>query len=315
MLLSRVAENLYWMARYIERAEGLARLINVNTNLLLDLPKGLAPGWRPLVEITGSEALYLERHEEFDEQRVLRFLVVNQSNPGSLQSTVQAARENARTIRDIIPREAWQQINSLYYFTRDEQQAALSKRGRFQYLAEVINRAQTLTGTLAGTMNHDAGYTFVKMGRNLERADVTSRFIDVRSAALIEEELQQANSFDAIQWMSVLKSLSGYQMYRQSMQARIRRSAVQRFLLQSTEFPRAVAHCIGEVQASLRSLPRNRKPLLLINETQRNLQGADPAAMGQAELHQFIDQLQFALAQINNAIADRYFPKPAPPNN
>ncbi|MDX1529610.1 MAG: alpha-E domain-containing protein, partial [Gammaproteobacteria bacterium] len=113
-MLSRVAENLYWLGRYMERAENTGRIVNVNGNLLLDLPKGIAPGWQPLIEITGSGNFYRKSYNDFEERNVVKFLVGDPQNPGSIISSLSMARENARTIRDIIPRESWELINELY---------------------------------------------------------------------------------------------------------------------------------------------------------------------------------------------------------
>ena len=312
MLLARVAENLYWMGRYLERAENLARLINVNSHLLLDLPKGIAPGWRPLIEITGNMALYSERQSEFDEVRVLRFLVTADDNPGSILASLYYARENARTIRDIIPREAWELINALHHYARENQASALSKRGRFDYLNQIILRNQTLTGCLVGTMNRDAGYTFVSLGQNIERADMTRRFIDGQSANLIDDEQPEEHPRNAIQWISVLKSLSGYQAYRRAMQVRVRRTAVLRFLLQHREFPRTVRHALAEVAASLRSLPNHDRPLALALRLEQGIENSDVERLSQQALHRLIDELQIGLGELSQAIAERYFLKPHP---
>jgi uncharacterized alpha-E superfamily protein len=119
-MLSRVAENIYWLARYVERAENTARIVTVNANLLLDLPKGIAPGWRPLIDITGANALFEEHYKDYGERQVVRFLLGDERYPGSILSALGAARENCRTIRDVVPREAWEQINELYLFAREE---------------------------------------------------------------------------------------------------------------------------------------------------------------------------------------------------
>ncbi|HEY5720298.1 MAG TPA: alpha-E domain-containing protein, partial [Gammaproteobacteria bacterium] len=246
-MLSRVAENLYWMARYIERAENTARLVGVNANLLLDLPRGIAPGWEPLIEITGSAGLFRERYAEPSERNVVRFLIADMDNPGAILASLRAARENCRTIRDIVPREVWELLNELYLYARDEVNVGLTKKGRHAYLKQVILSVQTLTGLLVGTMNHDAGYQFMRIGRNLERADMTTRIIDVRSASLLDDAPVELRPFENIQWVSVLKSLTGYQMYRRSMQASVRQGDVRRFLFQHGEFPRSVLHTLGAV--------------------------------------------------------------------
>ena len=182
-MLSRVAESLYWFGRYVERAENIVRIVDVNAKLLLDLPRGIAPGWEPLIAITGSREEYLERFSGFDERDVLRFLIGDEDNPGSLLSSLLLARENARTMRDYLPREAYELANELYLYARDELSAGLSRRGRYGYLKHIQRGTQSISGLLLGAMQHDAGYQFLVIGRVLERADMTTRVLDVRAAA------------------------------------------------------------------------------------------------------------------------------------
>ena len=306
-MLSRVASTIYWMARYIERAENTARLVNVNGHLLLDLPRRIRLGWAPLIDITGSHDAFFARHEEADERHVVRFLVSDVANPGSILGALHAARENARTIRDIIPREAWEQVNQLYLQARENAAGSQSRRRREEYLRQIILGAQTITGQLAGTMTHDEGYAFLRMGRNLERADMTTRIIDVRSASLLPELSEELTPFENIQWVSVLKSLTAYQMYRREMRLRVRRPDVLAFLLQERRFPRSFYHAICEVESCLRSLPRHEKPLESLARLQKKVLGAKPRRLQQDELHKFIDQLQLGLAKVHGQIAASYF--------
>ncbi|MEZ5509683.1 MAG: alpha-E domain-containing protein [Gammaproteobacteria bacterium] len=306
-MLARVAETLFWMSRYLERAENMARLINVNANLLLDIPKKTQLGWEPLIDITGTRDVYLQQNDNFDERTVLKYLVSDASSPVSIANSLSYARENARTIRDVIPREAWEQINALNYFAKDQLASGLSKRGRFSYLKEIILRNQTITGLLAGTMNQDQGYLFIRMGRNLERADMTSRIVDVRTANLLTGENLELRPFENIQWMSVLKSLTAYQMYRQAMQARVRRADVLKFLFQSTKFPRSIYFCVQQLEQCVVQLPNYEAVLRKIHALMRTIQAAELNAYDQKMLHDFIDQLQIEFNGIHNALADNYF--------
>ena len=306
-MLSRVAYRIYWMARNLERAENTARIVNVNSHLLLDLPKGTETGWQPLITITGGEEAYLEQYQGYDERSVVRFLVADPANPSSIISTLHAARENARTMRDMIPREAWENINETYLFARDNIQQGMSKRGRYEYLRQLITASQTLAGMLAGVMNAGPGYDFLIIGRNLERADMTTRIVDVRSASLLPEETSGLRSFENIQWMSVLKSLTAYQMYRISMQSRVRREDVLRFLLQDMNFPRSVRHCIRDAERAIEGLPRNDAVLRALGRLNRLAQGAHLGQMSQTGLHEFIDQLQGGLGTVHDALAETYF--------
>jgi len=309
-MLSRVAENIYWMARYIERAENTARLINVNTNLILDLPKSTNVGWMPIIEILGSEQTFQEQYETQDERSVLRFIISDQKNTGSIVSSLAYARENARTIRDIIPREVWERINHVFIIAKSNAQSGITRKNRYDYLSRVIRGAQTITGQMAGTMLHDVGYDFLRMGRNLERADMTTRIIDVRSGDLLENEHEAITPYENIQWMSVLKSLTAYQMYRRSVQVRVSRPYVLSFILKDRNFPRAVTHTLGEVEACLANLPRNKELKKELAELQQFVLDADPAILRQNELHKFIDSLQLKLMQYHEMLAATYFASP-----
>lgn len=306
-MLSRVAENIYWMARYIERAENTARLINVTTNLILDLPRSANVGWEYLLEIMGTEQSFHEHYDSTEEKNILRFMIADLNNSGSIMSSLKFARENARTIRDIIPRETWESINDLYLIAKSHTQSGIARKNRYSYLQKIILGAETLTGQLAGTMYHDMGYDFLRMGRNLERADMTTRIIDVRSADLIEDGHEGLTPYENIQWMSVLKSLTGYQMYRRIIQVRVRRPDVLKFLLQERKFPRAFYHAICEVEGCLQDLPRHDKVLHQINKLQKTVLKANPEKLKQDELHEFIDRLQKGLSNVHKNISDTYF--------
>jgi uncharacterized alpha-E superfamily protein len=295
------------MARYIERAENTARLINVTTNLILDLPRSANVGWDYLIEIMGTEKLFHDHYDSTEEKNILRFMIADMNNSGSIMSSLKFARENARTIRDIIPRETWESINDLYLIAKSHTQSGIARKNRHSYLQKIILGAETLTGQLAGTMYHDMGYDFLRMGRNLERADMTTRIIDVRSADLIEDGHEGLTPYENIQWMSVLKSLTGYQMYRRIIQVRVRRPDVLKFLLQERKFPRAFYHAICEVEGCLKDLPRHEMVLHQINKLQKTVLKANPEKLKQDELHEFIDHLQMGLSNVHKNISETYF--------
>jgi len=327
-MLSRVAQNIYWMARYVERAEDTARIINVNTNLLLDLPRNMTFGWLPLIFIVGAEKLFFEKDPNrlADENAVVKFLIGDSENPGSIISSLASARENLRTTRDTVPQEAWEQINGLYIYARDH---VPTRRGRFEFLRRVIHGAQQINGMLAGSMSRTAAYDFVWLGRFLERADMTTRILDVRSANLLSRtdqtatlkqtqeqsgqtqvaavEREEQNPFESIQWMSVLKSLSAYQMYRQQVRLRVGGPDVLKFLLQDESFPRAVSFCLKQLEICLRELPKNAAPLATIDALKQRLNAAEVPKLADAGLHEFIDQFQVGLGELHDRIAATYF--------
>ena len=314
-MLSRVAENIYWMARYIERAENTARLVSVATNLMLDLPKGVRQDWAPLIEISGSDEAYRKHHQDYGERAVLRFMIGAKDNPDSILASLKNARENCRTIRDIVPREVWEQINALHLYAAEHMQEGLTKRGRHPFLNDIVVRCQTIAGKVSGTMNRDQGYRFLRLGCSLERADMTTRIIDVSAARLLHEDGPDLEPFANTRWMAVLRSLSAYQMYRRSQQPRVQRSAVIRFLLQSSAFPRAIYFCVNQVERSIAKLPRNESTLRVIGRLKRSLTSSDVGKLGQEALHAFIDELQISISDLHQELSVTWFlPAPAEEN-
>jgi uncharacterized alpha-E superfamily protein len=306
-MLSRVARNIYWLSRYLERAENTARIMNVNSNLLLDLPKHIRLGWEPILEIITSSEQFHQHYTIADEANVARFIIADLHNPSSIINSLHHARENARTIREIIPREAWEQINSLYLLAKESQANSLNRRHRYSYLNQIILSNQAITGILAGTMTHDESYDFLRLGRNLERADMTTRIIDVRSASLLPDINDQQAPFENIQWMSVLKSLTGYQMYRREVRLRIKRQDVLRFLLLNLKFPRALNHTLQQAEDSLKDLPRGKEVIEFIQSVRSHLEATHPEQLNQDDLHEFIDEIQSNLNIIHDKTASTYF--------
>lgn len=309
-MLSRVAENIYWLARYVERAENTARLVRVSSHLELDTPRGIAPGWLPLVEITGLHDSFFAVEREPNERNIVRFLIGDTNNPGSIISSLAAARENCRTVREILPRSAWERLNELFLFAKENTQSGLTKRGRDAYLEGIVAGSQGITGLFGSVMYRDAAWHFSRIGRNLERADMTTRIIDVRSTDLFPDDLLESRSLDTLQWISVLRSLSGYQAYRRHVAMRVSRQDVLGFLFHDSVFPRSVLHCIDAVDESLGELENTGMPLRRAHTMQRRLRRTKVSEMSQAELHAFIDELQVDVMNVHAAIADAYFPPP-----
>lgn len=305
-MLSRVAERMFWFGRYLERAENTSRLVNVNANLLLDLPVMVSQIWRGLITITGSDEIF-GKSEARNEANVTRFLLADKSNPGSLLASVRMMRENVRTTREIMPSEAWERINEFYLFVSSNLEKGLSRRGRYEFLSGTISYCQQINGLLLSNMSHGVAYNFIRIGRNLERADMTTRILNVGCMDLLTHKAEVAKNFDNILWMNVLRSLSAYQMYRQHVKDRVNGEDVVQFLLKNEQFPRTVAHCLGEVYNCLSVLPRNDIALRAVSRTQRLLSDSDVVVLLAGDLHQFIDQLQKELAEISGQVSQTWF--------
>lgn len=169
-MLSRVAERLYWMARYLERAENNARMIMAFNSLAMDMPRETQLSWKGLVEVTGMGGLFDQHHMRADERNCVKFLMADNYNPSSIVSCIKAARENVRTTRDQVPTDAWEVINELYRYVTEHIDQGIGKRARYEFLNEIVGRCQMFNGLLIGCMSHDAGYDFIRVGRNLEES-------------------------------------------------------------------------------------------------------------------------------------------------
>ncbi len=306
-MLSRVAENIYWMARYLERAENTARLVSVNASLLLDLPRGYELGWLPLIDMSGARALFDAQKRGPDERDVVQFLLADRNNPGSIASSLTAARENARTLRDVLPTEAWEVLNQFFQEFTDNLAEGLSKRTRYNFLKQVVLTSQTLGGLFSGTMSRTDAYTFMLMGRNLECADMTSRIVDVRAAQVLPAS-QELQPFRTIQWTNVLRSLSGLHMFRITRRVRIVRAEAMDFALRDRRFPRSCLFNLEQLATCLQSLPHSDEAIATLRGACDYLTQADLAALDPAVLHELIDQLQVYINDVHACIASAYFP-------
>jgi uncharacterized alpha-E superfamily protein len=308
-MLSRVAENVYWMTRNLERAEDTARLINSMTHLLLDLPGEVEVSWDELIKVIGAEAHFNELHpDKQDERSVMRYLIAEASNPSAIVVCINAARENARITRDIIPNEMWEQANELYHYSSEFSKGAIiSRRKRDDFMVGLIRRCQTLTGIMLGTLSHDAAYQFMRIGRNLERADMSSRIIDVAAANLLSDEEDFNPAFGTVRWINVLKSLNAFQGYRLQGYLGVNGSDALDYLFHQQQFPRSLGHCLHAIETCLSRIPRRRAPRRQIKLMIEQLEEVNTKRMKRSGLHRFIDEFQKSVNELHGTITDTYF--------
>ncbi len=306
MLLSRVAENLYWAARYLERAEDTARIVREHTNLIIDLPTSVPVTWEPLLAIIGGREEYDAHHDRADETSIVRFLVADRANRGSILMCVEQAREDLRTCREVIPREAWQAVNDLYLYAASHHLDGVARPSRFRFLERVIAESLRAEGFLLSTMSRDEAYEFVRLGRALERADMTTRVLDVSAGALMVADAEATGQHEDVQWMNVLRSLSALQMYHRTTRLPVEGPAALRFLLLDRAFPRSVTCCLADVADSVGRLPRADGVLTACVDARRVLTDAVVDRLGGTELHELADQLQIALDAIHDRVVETY---------
>src|ERR1044071_2229871 len=214
-MLSRVADSIYWMGRYVERAENVARFIDVNLQLMLDSSLGqIEQQWRPLVSTTGDNEDFEKRYREATQRNVIRFLTFDAENPNSILSCIRAARENARSVREIISSEMWLQLNKFYLMVTSAAEDPHGLDSPAQFFDEVKLASHLFTGITDATMTHGEAWHFSRLARKLERADKTSRILDVKYFILLRTVEEVGTPFDDIQWAAVLRSASAFEMYR-----------------------------------------------------------------------------------------------------
>ena len=314
MLLSRVAERIYWAARYLERAEDTARIVRAHTETLADLPSQSTAMWRPLVAIVGGGAQYDARFgEEVSENAIVSFLLSDHENGGSVVNCVGAARENLRTTRETMPRDGWQALNDTYLYVNVEVDRGVDRRARERFLGRVIADSRRIDGILASTMNHDEAYAMWRLGRAIERADMTTRVLGVRAAAVLSAaegsgpvDGRTERRYDELQWMGVLRSLSGLQMYSRAVRGPIEGPAVVRFLLEHDRFPRAVRALLREIRRALNDLPDPARLIDEVDNVDAVLRDSTADGIDGAELDDAMDELQLAIGQLDRLIHDRY---------
>ena len=306
-MLSRLADNLYWFGRYLQRAENTARLVNVNTILSMDLPRRVQLGWAPLVTLVGARTDFAALYEEFDEESVVRFLSVDERNAGSIQSSLHHAREALRTTRDYVPREVWERVNDLYFDVQDRGERSLGRARRHAFLSDVMDCALGIHGFLALNMCRDVGFHFFGLGVNLEQADMTTRILDARSTRAIHPNGDGTGSFETVEWMSVLRSLAAQQTDRRQTRHRVAAAPVARFLLQNGEFPRSVTCCLLGIRATLPHLPAHPEVHEEVERTLAMVRRADVDALVESGLKELMDDIQKGLVALHEAVSAAYF--------
>jgi uncharacterized alpha-E superfamily protein len=317
-MLSRVADSLYWINRYVERAENISRFVEVSEAMALDCPPGSAEPWLPLIDASGDR-------EEFDRlcpagrpDDVVNFLVRETDNPSSVVNCIAFARENARQIREIITTEMWEQINSIYW---SMQEADFWEQPPQEQLREIRRACQLFYGITDATLSRDLSWQFSRLGRLLERADKTTRILDVKYFLLLPSAEDVGGVLDELQWIALLRTAGAYQMFRQSQQKAIAPEAVASFLLLDPIFPRSVRYCLERINETLRIIRGSAVPgppdelECLAGLTLARWSFTHIEELIEGGLHEAIDALQQDFNRLHDLIERRYFIAPVAPTS
>jgi uncharacterized alpha-E superfamily protein len=314
-MLSRVANTLYWMMRYLERADNLARLIDVNEQMLLDYEsldsERLSGFWKPIILSAGDEEAFNELYDDAGSAQVVSFLTEDTRNPNSIFSCISFARENARTVRDQISDELWEEINALYLFTRSDDALRMLKENPPRFYENVRRSSMTVLGISASTTARDEIWDFKSLGRYIERADKTTRFLDISTYFPKGVEGIDMSSLGILHWSAILSSCGAMGAFRATGQE-INARTVMEFLVFSPDFPRSVRYCVDQLDLILHRIsgtPRGSYTSGAERECGKMLgvlnfgSHEDVEAKG---LRDFLDEIQETLNRIDDQIFETY---------
>jgi uncharacterized alpha-E superfamily protein len=311
-MLSRVAESVYWIGRYLERAENTARFVDVNLQMSLDAPITFSDQWQPVVTITGDLEPFVNKYGQATRESAIQFLASDLDNPNSIVSCVTKARENARSVREVLSSETWGQINRFYLLVSNRSASQRALSFSYEFFSDVKLLSQTIAGVADQTMSHGQAWHFLQLGRMLERADNMTRLLDVKYFLLLPSLEHVGGAVDEMQWSILLRSATAFEMYRKQY-GRIAPERVVEFLLLDKEFPRAVLFCLFTAEQSLHAItgsPRGayrnaaEQRLGRLSAELAYTQVYDIIASG---LHEFLDGFQSKLNDAGAAIGETFF--------
>jgi uncharacterized alpha-E superfamily protein len=311
-MLSRVAGSVYWMFRYLERAQNMARFLNADFSQYLEAQVNEGPYregnlWHSLLAVTGDQEDFFKTHPAATRDAVAHFLTVDADYGSSILSCVTAARENARSVREIISSEMWEEVNSLYLmvtqFAREWASGPGTKGDPFAFCRAVVHASYLVIGLFYSTMNRGDAWHFGRAGMLLERADKTSRILDVKYFILLPDASLVGSAYDNTQWAALLRSVSGLEMYRK-IYRRISPRDVAEFLVFDRNFPRSIAHCLQNTEESLRLL---NGPLATVTGLLSDLASTKVEQAMDSGLHEYLDGLQTRMNQVDLDVYQGFF--------
>jgi len=312
-MLSRVADALFWLSRYTERAENNARMLDVNLQLMLDaqlLNSKNQQHWESIIFTLEDNELFKKHYPEITKDSVVEFITFDRRNPNSVYSCLALARENARTVREQMSVEMWEQINRMFLLFRSGEARRMFQSSTYEFFKWILEASQLFQGVADATMSHDEGWEFIQLGKYLERADRTSRILDIKYHVLLPTGEQIGGNVDTIQWMAVLKSCSALEPYRKHYRGQVAPWKVVEFLVKNPIFPRSVLFCVHSVDESLHKITGVDRGDFNYKVEAERLSGkllADLSYVTITEifefgLHQFLDRMQLRLIEISDAI-------------
>ena len=315
-MLSRVADSLYWLARYIERAENNSRILDVNLQVTLDDDNAGEEGdktdWEPILASLEDQKLFRKLYAVTNAETVCEFLTFAKENPNSIRSCVSAARENARTVREYISSEMWERINSLYLWLSSADARQTFASSAIDFYRHLVDYAHQFHGSTDATLTHGEGWSFLQVGKYLERADSASRILDLKYHILLPRGEQVGGNVDTVQWQALLKSCSAFEAYRKIHTGQVTPGSVAEFILLHEHFPRSIRFCAEQLDTALHAISGSSRSHYA-NEAERlsgklcsDLTYAKISDIIGGGLHQYLDGIQFRLIEIAAAMRGEF---------
>lgn len=311
-MLSRIADSMYWMARYLERAGETARLMEINLLYLIEAEEdmGEEDKWRPILHITSSERYYSEQFGDgpVNTSRVLQFISAGRTNPSSIRTCLRLFRENARVARDRISKEMWEAVNEIWMSFDERLKGSLSAERAGALFVELRNQVARFNGLVSSTMMRGEAYAFYQLGGCFERADMTSRILDVKYHIILPDLSMVGSALDYYQWAALLKSLSGFEAFRRNYHSGFMPADVAEFVVLNREFPRSIVFSVERMGSALDTIGLEQK-----NATHAAFAALSAMVELNAQqifdtgLHEYLESLLAQLSQLHGALAEEFF--------
>lgn len=303
-MLSRSAKHLYWLSRYVERTENIARMIDVNLELILDFPDDHSLNWKPLIDTLDINDLFESKYKNYNETNVLNFLFEDKKNLSSLKNCLVMSKYNIETIKDDLPKSANISLNHLYEHIIDNKISKVHKRKKLQYITNIVSMTQNFFGSINDNLSRGYEFEFIRLGRFVERTDMISRIID---CLCVSKSSKQTHDFSTMEWISMLTTLSAQDAFRKEAKGEANRGEVITFLLKNDSFPRSVFRSLITIELCLQNLPRNKKLLQMISRLISSSERSKLYNFDDKRLHLYLDNLQKNVSKIDSKIHSTYF--------
>ena len=303
-MLSRSAKHLFWLSRYVERTENIARMIDVNLELILDFPDDHSLNWKPLIDTLDINDLFESKYKNYNETNVLNFLFEDKKNLSSLKNCLVMSKYNIETIKDDLPKSANISLNHLYEHIIDNKISKVHKRKKLQYITNIVSMTQNFFGSINDNLSRGYEFEFIRLGRFVERTDMISRIID---CLCVSKSSKQTHDFSTMEWISMLTTLSAQDAFRKEAKGEANRGEVITFLLKNDSFPRSVFRSLITIELCLQNLPRNKKLLQMISRLISSSERSKLYNFDDKRLHLYLDNLQKNVSSIDSKIHNIYF--------